>query len=902
MLSFRLAHRVAAVVAALFAMPAFAAPFVYIANSQSNNVSVIDQATNTVTATIAVGTNPYGAGVTKDNTRVYVPNFSSDSVSVIDVATNTVAVTLANLCTNPSFAQSSPNGSEMWISCFNGAKVVIVDIATNTVLGQVTGQSRPMGITFSAAGTRAYVVSNSGSSLRVIDTVTRTQIAQITGVGTNPIDAQIEPDGSHAWITANGNAQVRAMNLANSQWEDGFNTGAGPVSLTFNPGGTRVWTTNISAGTVTMFNRQNNSTSTIDVGGGPSGIDRNADGSRLYVANESGGYVSVIDTANNAIVATITVGSRPKSYGRFVARELPPAHAVPDAPTGVVATTNAGQVSVAFVAPANDGGTPITNYTATCGTTSLTGPASPIVLTNLTLGVEVTCTVVATNSVGDSAPSAPSNAVTPVTVPSAPSIASVVRGDGKLTVGYVVSASNGGSAIIGHIINCGDVTIFGGNNPLPVAGLTNGVPVTCRVRAKNGVGDSPWSAWSAPVAPGAAPSVPTDATATRGNGEVSVAFTPGDNGGFTTTWTAQCGTQSASGAASPLVVTGLANGTPVTCKVWGTNEVGTGAQVTLDPVTPATVPGAPALAGAVRGNREVTVTFSAPATDGGEPVQGYLVDCGSQSVFGTGTTLSVGNLVNGVAVTCTVRARNAVGDGAASAASDPVTPATTPDAPTLTTATPGDALAQLTFTAPADTGGSAITGYRASCTPGTHVATGPASPLTVVGLSNGQAYQCSVAALNDIGTGAASTSLAVTPRLVADLSVTIDNGVRFIAGGAQTQYLIEATNGSSRTINGVRVRDTFGPQFVNVSWICTGDGGSTCPASGTGNIDAIIDFAPNAGVAFLVTATVVATPEAPVSNTAIITPPAHIDDPVVTNDEATDGPDAVGVFADGFDD
>ncbi|HJU39344.1 MAG TPA: hypothetical protein VJ724_07190, partial [Tahibacter sp.] len=171
---------------------------------------------------------------------------------------------------------------------------------------------------------------------------------------------------------------------------------------------------------------------------------------------------------------------------------------------------------------------------------------------------------------------------------------------------------------------------------------------------------------------------------------------------------------------------------------------------------------------------------------------------------------------------------------------------------------------------------------------------------TVAGLANGATYACSVAARNDVGTGAASDALDVVPRFVADLAVTIDNGTRFVAGGGQTQYLIDVTNGAARSVTGVRVRDAFAAPLADVAWICSGENGSTCPAGGSGDIDATVDLAPNARVSFLVTATVVALPELPLANTATLTAPASVDDPAPANDSATDGPDAVGVFANGF--
>ena len=53
-----------------------APPTAYIPNFASNNVSVIDTASNTVTATIPVGIGPQGVAVTPDGRKVYVANQS----------------------------------------------------------------------------------------------------------------------------------------------------------------------------------------------------------------------------------------------------------------------------------------------------------------------------------------------------------------------------------------------------------------------------------------------------------------------------------------------------------------------------------------------------------------------------------------------------------------------------------------------------------------------------------------------------------------------------------------------------------------------------------------------------------------------------------------------------------
>jgi hypothetical protein len=90
--------------------------------------------------------------------------------------------------------------------------------------------------------------------------------------------------------------------------------------------------------------------------------------------------------------------------------------------------------------------------------------------------------------------------------------------------------------------------------------------------------------------------------------------------------------------------------------------------------------------------------------------------------------------------------------------------ATVPAAPTMGAVTAGNAQATVNFTAPANNGGSAITGYVVTSKPGGITATGTGSPITITGLTNNTAYTFSVAAVNAIGTGSASgNSATVTP-------------------------------------------------------------------------------------------------------------------------------------------
>jgi hypothetical protein len=88
------------------------------------------------------------------------------------------------------------------------------------------------------------------------------------------------------------------------------------------------------------------------------------------------------------------------------------------------------------------------------------------------------------------------------------------------------------------------------------------------------------------------------------------------------------------------------------------------------------------------------------------------------------------------------------------------------NAPTIGTATGGNTSASVAFTAPADVGGGAISGYTVISTPSGITGTGTSSPVTVSGLTNGTAYTFKVLAINAYGPSALSAaSNSVTPAM-----------------------------------------------------------------------------------------------------------------------------------------
>jgi hypothetical protein len=441
---------------------------------------------------------------------------------------------------------------------------------------------------------------------------------------------------------------------------------------------------------------------------------------------------------------------------------------------------------VSWTAPASNGGGAITGYTVTSSpgglTASVNGSTTTTTVTGLTNGTAYTFTATATNAVGTGPASATSNSVTPITVPGAPTGVTATAGNAQATVTWTTPASNGGSAITAYTVTASPggktATVSGTTTTAVVTGLTNGVAYTFTVTATNAAGTSAASAVSNTITPATVPGAPTSVTGRAGAAQATVSWKPpASNGGsaitgYTVTSTPGGLIATVSVGTNAANVTGLTNGTAYTFTVTATNTVGTGpSSVASNSLTPATVPGAPTGTAATVGVGQATVSWAAPASNGGSAISGYTVTSSpgglTASVGGGTTTAIVTGLTGGTAYIFSITASNAMGSGPASTASSPVTPTSAvPGAPIGVRATAGNAQASVSWTAPASNGGSAITAYTVTSSPGglTASGSGNVTTATVTGLTNGTTYTFTVTATNAIGIGPGSApSNSVTP-------------------------------------------------------------------------------------------------------------------------------------------
>ncbi|WP_210402491.1 fibronectin type III domain-containing protein [Thioclava sp. F28-4] len=600
----------------------------------------------------------------------------------------------------------------------------------------------------------------------------------------------------------------------------------------------------------------------------------------------SGGALTFV-SAGTCSVDADQAGNNAYNAAPTVTQSFAVNAAAPGAPTIGTATAGAGQAEVSFTPPASDGGATITGYTVTStqGGFTGTGSSSPITVTGLANGTSYSFTVTAANSVGTSPASSPSNAVTPKAAqtitfanPGAQTYGTSPTLSATASSGLTVSFSSTTTGVC-TITSSGALTF-----------ISTG---TCSIDADQG-GDgtyNPAPTVSQSFAVNAVvPGAPTIGTATAGDGQAEVSFTPpASDGGATITGytvTSTPGAFTGSGASSPITVTGLTKGTSYTFTVTATNSVGT---------SPASNPSNSVIPKAAQ-----TITFANPGaqTYGTSPTLSATASSGltvsfSSTTTGVCTITSGGALTFVSAGTCSIDADQG-GNGTYQAAqtvtqSFTVNPTTAPP-PTNVTAVAGVESATVSFTPPTDTGGAPIQDYTVVSSPGNKTATGTGTSITVNGLTAGTAYTFTVSADNGYGSaGLSAPSNSVTP--------TAGQTISFANPGAQdygTSPTLSATASSGLPVS-------FSSTTTGVCTITAG-GSLTFASTGTCSIDAdqggdsTYNPAPTVTQSFAVNAVV---PGAPTIGTATagdsqaeisFTPPASDGGATITGYTVTSSP------------
>ena len=286
---------------------------IYVANGGSNgtsNVSVINGATNTIsTVSDPSGNQPSAIAVNPVTNLVYVTNKASNNVTVINGASNTYSTTV-NAGTQPVAVAVNPVSNVIYVANTGSSNVTIINGSTNaaTTVSDSNANS-PISIAANPVTNKIFVSNNGSANVTVIDGASNGVIT--IAAGTNPEGVAINTLTNKAYVV-NRIGTVTVIDGA-SNTSTTANVGTSPAAVAANPATNKIYVANATSGNVTVLDGASNSigTSPVTAGNGPQGIGANPVTGKVYVANFNTNNVTVIDTANNNATATLGTAQFP---------------------------------------------------------------------------------------------------------------------------------------------------------------------------------------------------------------------------------------------------------------------------------------------------------------------------------------------------------------------------------------------------------------------------------------------------------------------------------------------------------------------------------------------------------------------------------------------------------------
>lgn len=297
----------------------------YVTNSGSGDISVIDLGTLKVMGDIPVGAAVHGAAVEADGRKLFTTIESNNTLRVINTATNKIEATI-KLTGRPNQCAVTPNGKYVAVPIRDGNSVDIVDVAQRKVV-KVLPVKIPHNC-FDAGSNRYIFVSSMGSDeIDRID-LTTMQYAGKTPVGGVPRPYVVTKDGRTMYVALSDLHGFAIVDVATNRVIQKFRMPAEnltprphpfePINtlthgLGLTPDETELWVTSLLDDCMYVYNIATKKiVARVPTGVAPNWVTFSPDGKYCCVSNAGSDDVSIIDVKTRKEVARIKVGQVPK--------------------------------------------------------------------------------------------------------------------------------------------------------------------------------------------------------------------------------------------------------------------------------------------------------------------------------------------------------------------------------------------------------------------------------------------------------------------------------------------------------------------------------------------------------------------------------------------------------------
>ena len=285
----------------------------FVSNSASNYISVIDRSIERVIAAVTVGDNPMGMVLNSTQERLYVVNSASRNISIVSTTQfsvlDTILLTAGIEPTDIAIIPDSKNLIEgkLYITNRISNDVAVVNTMTKRVSKTIAVGTYPSAIAADIVRKEIYVTNERSNNLSIINAIDDTLVANIS-VDTKPTGIVVGNDKVYVFNEGSNKISIVSPSLRKV------------VSTIFVEGPpkrgmqgflNRLFVANTAANTLTFLNSQDIVTRTIPVGIKPLGLAGDEKRNRLYITNYGDSTVSLINPIGEKVLKELYVGKSP---------------------------------------------------------------------------------------------------------------------------------------------------------------------------------------------------------------------------------------------------------------------------------------------------------------------------------------------------------------------------------------------------------------------------------------------------------------------------------------------------------------------------------------------------------------------------------------------------------------
>jgi len=254
---------------------------IYVAESGTNNLAIIDAGIGALVKELPVGINPVAIGQTPDNLWAFVANKGSNTVSLIDTVNQVIDITLPTGIA-PVWVTPKSDSSVVYVLNQGSGTVTVIDVLNKVIIGTLTVGVSPSSMAFDSVNHRLYVANTGSNTVSIFnaDPQVPTLLATVT-VGGGPVSIAPLRDGSRVYVANAGCAD--------------------PVQLTGCTGNT----VSVIDGLSFAIRK------TVTVGTTPVSLAATPESTKVVVANRDSNNITDIRTLDDTVIATIPAAARP---------------------------------------------------------------------------------------------------------------------------------------------------------------------------------------------------------------------------------------------------------------------------------------------------------------------------------------------------------------------------------------------------------------------------------------------------------------------------------------------------------------------------------------------------------------------------------------------------------------